>query len=104
MRTAARLAVRLRDRAPAVRVGRVSCPRVCRATVSVYVLRGRGVRRTVRLGHVVLHLAAGESADIRVPLSPAARRLLRRHRRLNASLTLAANRVVATRRFTLRAA
>jgi hypothetical protein len=39
-----------------------------------------------------------------VPIRGNVRRLLRRTRKLNASLTLTANRVTMTRRFTLRAA
>ena len=73
------------------------------SSVSAYVLRGRGVRHTVSVGRVAFSLLQGESSDLRVPISAAARRLLRRNRVVNASLTLTANRAMVTRRFTLRA-
>ncbi len=104
LRAAARVAVRLRNPRPTLRVGRAVCPSVCRGSVSVYVLRGRGVRHTASLGRVAFSLRRGESTELRVPLSATARRLLRRYRKLNASLTLTANRATVTRRFTLRAA
>jgi hypothetical protein len=104
LRAAARVAVRVKERRPTLRVGRASCPKVCRGTLSVYVLRGYGVRHTVSLGRLVFALRQGQAATLRVTVSTRARGLLRRHRRLNASLTLAANRATVTRRFTLRAA
>jgi hypothetical protein len=104
LRAAARVAVRVRDARPTLRVGRASCPNVCRGSVSLYVLRGHGVRHTLSLGRVSFSLRQGESVDLRVPLSAKVRRLLRRSRTLNASLTLTANRATVTRRFTLHAA
>jgi hypothetical protein len=103
LRAAARVPVRLKERRPTLRVGRASCPSVCRGTVSVYVLRGHGVRHTVSLGRLVFALRQGQATDLRVTVSTPARRLLRRYRTLSASLTLVANRATVTRRFTLRA-
>jgi hypothetical protein len=103
VRAAARVAVRMRDPRPTLRVGRAVCPNVCRGAVSVYVLRGRGVPHTISLGRVSFSLRQGQSTDLRVPISTAARRLLRRNRKVTASLTLTANRAMVTRRFTLRA-
>jgi hypothetical protein len=104
LRAASRVAVRTRDRRPTLRIGRAVCPNVCRGSVSVYVLRGRGVRHTISLGRLAFSLRRGQSADLRVAISTAARRLLQRNRKVNASLTLTANRAMVTRRFTLRAA
>jgi hypothetical protein len=100
----ARVAVRLSDARAALRVGRAFCPNVCRGSLSLYVLRGPGVRHTLSLGRMSFSLRQGQSADLRVRIPAKARRLLRRNRRLNASLALTANRVTVTRRFTLRAA
>jgi hypothetical protein len=98
------VAVRLGDARAALRVGRAFCPNVCRGSLSLYVLRGPGVRHALSLGRVSFSLHQGQSADLRVPIRGNVRRLLRRTRKLNASLTLTANRVTMTRRFTLRAA
>jgi hypothetical protein len=104
LRAAARVAVRASDGRAALRVGRAYCPNVCRGSLSLYVLRGPGVRHTLSIGRMSFSLRQGQSADLRVPIPAKVRRLLRRNRRLNASLALTANRVTVTRRFTLRAA
>jgi hypothetical protein len=72
--------------------------------VSLYVLRGPGVRHTLSLGHISFSLRQGESTDLRLPVSARVSRLLRRNRKLNASLTLTANHATVTRVFTLRPA
>ncbi|HEV7460845.1 MAG TPA: hypothetical protein VGN78_09935, partial [Solirubrobacteraceae bacterium] len=104
LRAAARVAVRASDARAALRVGRAYCPNVCRGSLSLYVLRGLGVGHTLSIGRMSFSLRPGQSADLRVPIPAKVRRLLRRNRRLNASLALTANRVTVTRRFTLRAA
>jgi hypothetical protein len=104
LRAAARVAVRLRDARPSLRVGRAVCPSVCRGSVSLYVLRGPGVRHTLSLGRISFSLRPGESTDLRLPVSARVSRLLRRNRKLNASLTLTANHATVTRVFTLRPA
>jgi hypothetical protein len=104
VRARGRVAVHLHTRRPRVRVGRAVCPNVCRGSVAVYVLRGHGVRHTLRLGHLSFAVRAGRAVVLRLPLSSAARGQLRRHRTLNASLTLTANKASVTRHFTLRAA
>jgi hypothetical protein len=72
--------------------------------VSVYVLRGHGVRHALRLGRASFSLLPGRSAELRMAIPIRVLRLLQRHGRLNASLTLTANRATVTRRFVLRAA
>jgi hypothetical protein len=104
VRPGARVAVRLRQARPTLRIGRAACPNVCRGAVSVYVLRGHGVRHALSLGRVSFSLLQGRSTELRVAIPTRVLRLLRRHRTLNASLTLTANRATVTRRFTLRAA
>jgi hypothetical protein len=104
LRAAARVAVRLSQPRPTLRIGRAVCPNVCRGSVSLYVLRGPGVRHTLSLGHIDFSLHQGRSTELRVAITAKVRRLLRRQRKLNASLTLTANRATVTRRFTLRAA
>ena len=104
VRAAARIVIRLATPRPALAIGRATCPNVCRGAVSLYVLRGHGVHHSLRLGRVTFSLREGHAADLRVPIPASVVALLRRHRRLNASLTLTANRSALTRRFTLRAA
>ena len=104
VRATVRVAVRTRRPWPALRIGRAACPNVCRGAVSVYVLRGHGVRHALRLGRVSFSLLPGRSSELRVAIPNTVLRLLQRHGRLNASLTLTANRATVTRRFTLRAA
>jgi hypothetical protein len=104
VRAAVRVAVRSRQPWPTLRIGRAACPNVCRGAVSVYVLRGRGVRHALSLGRVSFSLPPGRSTELRVAIPTRVLRLLERYRKLNASLTLTANRATVTRRFTLRAA
>ena len=104
IRAAARVAVRLAQPRPLLPIGRAVCPNVCRGAVSLYVLRGHGVRHVVALGRVTFSLSQGQASDLRVAIPARVLGLLRHHRRLNASLTLTANRTALTRRFTLGAA
>jgi hypothetical protein len=104
VRATVRVAVRSRRPWPTLRIGRADCPNVCRGAVSVYVLRGHGVRHALRLGRVSFSLLPGRSSELRVAIPINVLRLLQRQRRLNASVTLSANRATVTRRFELRAA
>jgi hypothetical protein len=104
VRATVRVAVRSRQPWPTLRIGRAACPNVCRGAVSVYVLRGRGVRHALSLGRVSFSLVPGKSTELRMAIPTRVLRLLARYRKLNASLTLTANRATVTRRFTLRAA
>ncbi|HEV7363205.1 MAG TPA: hypothetical protein VGN71_02360 [Solirubrobacteraceae bacterium] len=103
VRATVRVAARSRQPWPTLRIGRAACPNVCRGAVSVYVLRGHGVRHALSLGRVSFSLMPGRSAELRVAIPTRVLRLLQRQRKLNASLTLTANRTTVTRLFTLRA-
>ena len=58
----------------------------------------------IRVQDISFSLRQGESTDLRLPVSARVSRLLRRNRKLNASLTLTAHHATVTRVFTLRPA
>jgi hypothetical protein len=102
LRARARVSVAVRSRLATLRLGRAVCPQVCRGALSVYVLRGRGVRHSFILGRLAFSLRRGQALELRLPISSKVRGLVRRYRTLAASLALTANRATVTRSFTLR--
>lgn len=103
--TGARMAVKTRRRLPLIVLGRARCPSICSGSISLYARSGH----TVRLGRATFSLRAGQTRALGVRLSDAGRRLLRRRRRLSATVTLGVAKAGGgttwvTRAFTLRSA
>jgi hypothetical protein len=81
-----------RGRKAFVPLGRATCSPVCWASATLNAVRvPRSLRmgRTVSFGRRVVHLSAGGSVAFEVTVTPAGRKLLKRRRTVNASVTIA---------------